>query len=433
MGVRGKLICVLAAAAGAAGVALLLRGWTARPVEAQTLPVTVNLVYAYQNAQWNARVEETVRRFREVHPEINVEYEIRYEDAVYEDMLNKLAAREELGDVVQLKEPYGYAESGLVAPLPGDLAALVTERCELDGMTYAVAALSATTGVVYDQALFQRYGLEPPENYGDFLSLCRRLKGLGITPLGVGGKDLWHLEYWLNHFFRADVAAEVPDFLAQCAAGTRNWEDPLAGEMLAHLEELFRLGYVDEDWQSTPDSALAYQLAEGEVAMVYSGPWLAQAVEALDPEGELGWFYLPDEEGNTVAGESLDVYWAVTASCAQDPERYEAAVEFLRFFYDESVYPDTCATMAGYSTRAEDEAPAVGERSAFGQRVDRAYAAADGYTSVYVGDRDTPAGFEKRMLSLLRQLCAGEKTVTQVQGELQTAWEACVEQEAAYE
>lgn len=433
MRTKTKVGCALAVTVGVAVVGLMLWDGAEQPAETQVLPVTINLVYAYQNPQWNARVEETIRRFCLAYPEINVEYEIRYEDEVYEDMLNKLVAREELGDVVQLKEPYSYAESGLVAPLPDDLEELVMERCELEGNTYAVAALTATTGIVYNKALFERYGLEPPDDYEAFLSLCQRLQKLGITPLGAGSKDLWHLEYWLNHFFRTDVLASQPDFLTLCAAGQKSWEDPLVEEMLTHLERLFRQNYVDEEWQSTPDSAMAYHLAEGEVAMVYSGPWLAQEVASLDPECELGWFYLPDEAGSIVAGESVDVYWAVTASCAQNPERYEAAVTFLRFFYEEEVYADTCAAMAGYSTLAEHNGQAAGERSAFSQQVDQAYAEAERHISAYIGDKDTPAGFEKRMLSLLWQLCAGEKTVAQVQNELQAAWEDCMEQEAAYE
>ena len=106
----------------------------------------INLVYAYQNSQWNACVEEVIRRFEEEYPDIDVQYEIRYEDTVYEDMLNKLVARDDLGDVVQLKEPYAWVESGLIAPLPAELAEQVYTSCEADEKIYAVCALETTTG-----------------------------------------------------------------------------------------------------------------------------------------------------------------------------------------------------------------------------------------------------------------------------------------------
>lgn len=390
--------------------------------------IEIELVYAFQNSQWNACVEEVVRQFEEEHPDIHISYQIRYEDEVYEDTLTKLIARGELGDVVQLKEPYRFAENGLLAPLPEALAGQVASVCRVDGQPCAVAALGITTGVVYNRALFAEYGLEPPGTWQEFLDLCAALRRRGITPLGVGGGDLWHLEYWMNHFLRTDVLSAEPDFLSLCGSGERDWNDPLAGRMLEHLSLLFRRGYVDGNWGSTPDSALAYHLAEGEVAMVFSGPWLLRDALALDPELELGWFYVPGEEGLVVAGESVDVFWAVTAECARDPERYAAAVAFLEYFYSEGVYEQVCSSMAGFSTLA-DESRGQYEVEAAIAEVSVARAAADLRLTAYVGDENTPPGFEKQLLSILMRLCRGELTVEEAQALAAGSWA----EEAAYE
>lgn len=405
-----------------------------REAEAGTEPeqVTIHLVYAYQNSQWNACIEDIVRQFEDANANINVEYEIHYEDQVYEDVLNRMAARDELGDVIQLKEPRGYAESGLIAPLPAELTSQVKDLCVLNGETYAVAALESTTGIIYNKALFERYGLTPPSTYDDFLRLCARLKRLGVTPLGVGGKELWHLEYWLNHFLRADVLSVEPEFLALCEAGERNWNDPLIATMLAHMAGLFESGYVDTDWRTTPDNALSYHLSEGEVAMVYSGPWLAADVLELAPDMDLGWFYVPNEAGETVAGESLDVYWAVTAGCARDEARYEAAVSFLNFFYADEVYASLCAALSGSSTLVDAERGSYDLNGILSEIVD-AGRAADRRESAYIGNADTPAGFEKMLLNLLVELCSGTRSVEETQRQAQEAWVRCQEVEAAYE
>lgn len=404
---------------------------TERPQAETPEQTVISLVYAYQNRQWNACIEKVVRRFEVEHPEIDVQYEIRYEDEVYDDLLSKLAARDELGDVVQLKEPYAWAESGLIAPLPGKLAQQVSTVCALDGEIYAVCALGTTTGVVYNKTMFDRYGLSEPTSYREFLALCETLQRKGITPLGVGGKDLWHFEYWLNHFLRADVLSAEPDFLAQCASGERSWEDPLVTRMLTHLSGLFQKGYVDESWPSTPDGALAYHMAEGEAAMVFSGPWLASDALELNPELELGWFYVPNEEGTVVAGDSLDVFWAVTEGCARDEKRYEAAVEFLNFFYSEGVYEEICAVMAGYPTLADRSRDPVPANPFLGETAE-AYAGADQHICAYVGDENTPPGFEKKLLTLLSQLCGGELTVEETQALAARYWDECLRQEVAY-
>ena len=64
--------------------------------------IELELVYAYQNAQWNAAIEQTVAAFNETHPNIRVIYQIHYENTVYEKILNKLIARDQLGDIVQI-------------------------------------------------------------------------------------------------------------------------------------------------------------------------------------------------------------------------------------------------------------------------------------------------------------------------------------------
>lgn len=431
-----KILPIAAVCVGLVLVILLLTLLTDLPRENPGQPeeeeaVTISLVYAYQNSQWNACIEEVVRRFETDHPDIHIRYEIHYEDMVYEDLLNKLIARDELGDVIQLKEPYAFASSGLIAPLPQELARLVDFRCDLDGETYAVAALGATTGVVYNKTLFDACGLTLPESYSEFLTLCASLRLRGVSPLGIGGKDLWHFEYWLNHFLRSDVLSVEPDFLAKCRTGERSWTDPLAADLFTHLRALFQWNYVNQNWPSTPDGALAYHMAEGEVAMVFSGPWLIADVQALAPELELGWFYPPNARGEVVAGDSVDVFWAVTDGCARDEARYEAAVTFLNYFYSEGVYEEVCRAMSGYSTLADQDRGRYPLNDVTTQLVE-ARSAADLHFTAYVGDENTPAGFEKRLLALLAELCAGQRTVAEAQALAQEYWEQCLSQEAAY-
>ena len=392
----------------------------------------LTLVYAYQNNQWSACIEDVIRRFEEENPLIDVQYKIRYEDNVYEDTLYKLAARDELGDIMQIKEPYAWAESGLIAELPSTLAQQVSTTCSVNGKTYGVCALGTTTGIVYNKEIFRQLGLSIPETYEEFLSLCGTLKQNGITPLGVAGKDLWHFEYWLNHFLRAEILSKEPDFLAQCSAGQQDWNSPMITALLTHLNTLFRLGYVDESWPSTPDGALPFHLAEGQVAMVFSGPWLASGALNINPSLDLGWFYVPNTEGKIVAGDSLDVFWTVSESCAQDKARYEAAIAFLNFFYTEGVYEGVYSAMAGFPTITDTDRPRIPADGVLGE-TNLAHDTADQRIRGYVGDENTPPGFEKKLLTLLSQMCAGELTVAETQALASQYWDECLRQEVSYE
>ena len=390
----------------------------------------ITLVYAYQNAQWSTCIEDIIQRFEDANPLIDVQSKVRYEDRVYEDTLYMLAARDELGDIIQIKEPYAWAESGLIAPLPDSLVQQVGTTCTVDGKTYGVCALGTTTGIVYNKAIFSHLGLSIPRTYDEFIQICETLKSNGITPLGVSGKDLWHFEYWLNHFLRSNILSEEPDFLAQCSAGEKDWNDPLITDLLTRFNDLFRLGYVDEGWPSTPDGSLAFHIAEGQVAMVFSGPWLASGALSINPGLDLGWFYVPNTSGETVAGDSLDVFWTVSANCAQDNERYTAATTFLEFFYSEGVYEDIYTAMTGFSTLSN--AAHIAEDGIMSE-VNQAHAKADQHISGYVGDENTPPGFEKKLLTLLSRMCAGELTVAETQAMAAQYWDECLALEVSYE
>ena len=64
------------------------------PPERMKTRLRLKLVYAYQNAQWNSAIEATVRNFEKKYPNIKVNYEVNYEDKVYEDILIKKIAAE---------------------------------------------------------------------------------------------------------------------------------------------------------------------------------------------------------------------------------------------------------------------------------------------------------------------------------------------------
>lgn len=163
--------------------------------------VEIELVYAYQNAQWNSAIEATVRNFEKKYPNIKVNYEVNYEDKVYEDILIKKIARNELGDIVQLKTPEPYANSDTLGEISDEVKNLVKYTYDVGGKTYAVGAVESTSGIIYNKEIFERYGLSVPQTYQDFLNICKTLKSKGIDPIGVGGSDLWHMEYWVNISF----------------------------------------------------------------------------------------------------------------------------------------------------------------------------------------------------------------------------------------
>ncbi|MCC8081906.1 MAG: ABC transporter substrate-binding protein [Lachnospiraceae bacterium] len=383
--------------------------------------VTVlELVYAYQNPQWNTAIENVIEEFEETHPDIVIHYDVNYEDTVYEELLTRRVARGELGDIVQLKTPEAYAAGGLLGEISEEVSSLVSSVYTYEGTMYGVGAVDSTWGILYNKTLFEEYGLEEPETYDDFLQICKTLKRKGVTPIGVGGADLWHMEYWVNHFFHTDVLTVEADWLEKCSLGEVSWTDAAPTAMMNHLYSLFEKGYVNENWLTTTDTSLSYKMSEGEVALLYTGPWTAAAIEQLNPDMELGWFYVPDESGIVYATDNLDTFWSVTAECAVDEKKYEAAMTFLSWFYSDEIYLSFCETSCTFPLT--DLEPDFETGSVY-EEVWEAFQSADERVSVYIGNEDTPEDFEKSMLETLQDILSGTVSAEDGLLEIQRLWE----------
>ena len=131
--------------------------------------VEIELVYAYQNAQWNSAIEATVRNFEKKYPNIKVNYEVNYEDKVYEDILIKKIARNELGDIVQLKTPESYARSDTLGEISDEVKNLVKYTYDVGGKTYGVGAVESTSGIIYNKEIFEENNVELPKTFDEFV------------------------------------------------------------------------------------------------------------------------------------------------------------------------------------------------------------------------------------------------------------------------
>lgn len=434
--IDNRTMWLLVVAAAALGMVILLlavnilgKNEEKKAAQQEEDIIELQLVYAYQNAQWNSAIEKSVEKFEKMHSDIKIQYQIHYENKVYENILNKLIARDELGDIVQLKTPQHYAASGVLGSIQEDVAARIGSKSVYveDGKIYGIGMVNSTSGIIYNKDMFEHYNIEEPTTYGEFLECCRKLSRHWITPIGVGGSDLWHMEFWVNHFFRTDILSQNPDWQEQCSAGITSWTDEEVGEMFSHLQELFDSGYVDEDWLSISDGQLSYMMSQGEIAMIYGGPWTCEEIQKLNPDMNLGWFYVPDEEGNIYVGENRDTFLAVTAACQNDEKKYEAAMEFLEFFYSEENYADVRKSITAFSAVEHYRGYDMTEIQ---KEVTDKYTSNTRHITGFVGDSETPQGFEEGMLNIVQQMLEGNLTNDQAQQMCQDLWQQCMDEES---
>lgn len=390
----------------------------------------ISLTFAFQNPQWNAQIEQTVADFEQAYPQIRVIYEPDYEHAVYEDILARRIARNELGDIVQLKTPAAYVEGNYLAPIPDEVSEDVSYVYQADGKTWAVGAVETTSGILYNKKIFEQYRLKEPATYDEFINICSVLRENGIVPIGVAGDDLWHMEYWVNHYFRTDVLSENGDWLNDAANGLVSWTDPEVIQMLEDLKGLFENQYVNEDWRAVSDATLPYMLANGNVAMVFTGPWTAAGMQETD-EFEAGWFLVPDREGRTFAARNQDTFWALSKECADDEAEYQAAVCFLKFFYSQDNYSRICENTLTFPVK--EIASGTGEQGSIRADIMEANQNCTKKVIDYIGDSSCPQNFEEDLLEITEAFLDSDESAESATVKIQAAWETRMETEKADE
>ncbi|MGW6022547.1 ABC transporter substrate-binding protein [Streptomyces sp. NPDC055099] len=141
----------------------------------------------------------------------------------------------------------------------------------------------------YNIEVFEEQDLQVPATWGEFLSVCARLKKSGITPLHGSAADRWPSFIW----FQEVLSRQDPQFYEDLMNGRESYTDPRAERALRTLESFF-----DKDWFTSMDMSHADAAAEvvhGKVGMVPCGTWLGSTLVGAGgkPGKNLGAFVLP--------------------------------------------------------------------------------------------------------------------------------------------
>lgn len=162
----------------------------------------------------------------------------------------------------------------------------------------------------------------PPTSPEDFLELCKTIKEkTGKQPFGLGFVDDM-ASTWL---FMTAVWQQGGDFVTEDGSAP-TLDTPEAEAALQFLMDLIDLGYVD----NTADYATSNQnFLNGDVAMIFNGGW---EVNNLASQATFDYYAtdFPNLWGESVVLADSDV-WTISRNKDDDPVRYRAALEFLRF------------------------------------------------------------------------------------------------------
>lgn len=229
----------------------------------------------------------------------------------------------ELADVGMLedlsKEPFA---DNFVPAYKKMTQELQKDRKKLYGVPYATNA----AGVIYNEALFEKYNLEIPKTWDDFLEVCTVFRKEGITPIEGTFKDAWTILSIYNPLSGILVEKDFMDLRQQNKTTFRQgWVKPMM-----QLTEVMKLTQKDAMGTNYPDGIQKF--AKGQAGMIINGTWAIPEVVKANKDIQVNIFPLP--ASNTPDKNFVTSGVDVMLMVGKDTKNQKESKEFIEFLLE---------------------------------------------------------------------------------------------------
>ena len=281
-------------------------------------PVTI--AYVAPNVSiFTAPEQVAIERFQERAPGIEIDRQPLQRDGA-DYLLDRPPP-----DVMLLWDGYllrSAAEQGLLSDLSdiwseNNFAEFYGEQfrdlSRFEGALRFVPAGFSWTGVYYNKALFERYGLAPPATWEAFVRICDTLLANGETPLSLAGQSPFVGALWFDYL---NMRLNGPAFHRDLMAGRVSYNDERVARVWELWISLLERGYFNETPSSTTDLSSMTALVRGDADSPLNREkavmTLAPHFSAGDLPGvfatELDYFQFPQMEVGLPIGEVSIVF-----------------------------------------------------------------------------------------------------------------------------
>lgn len=379
-------------------------------------PVTISIAYATGDPATKQAIETTIDAFTAANSHITIKNISETTGDSYLDWLKTKEAVGEFPDLVEMRDTKIFADAGKLGVLPEKLHSLFTFLPDYDGQYYnAPLTGNNPNGIIYSKKAYADAGVtELPKTYDEFIEVQEKLLASGISPIVVGGKDLFHMGFWVNYFLISNVYNVDSDWNSKRTAQTASFTDANPSQAITDYKELFTK-YVDAGWLSTGDNQTASMLVTGKAAQLYSGPWMFGQISEADPSFEFGFYAIPSRDGSVIVnGLPTLAGWSLSADASKDPAKVAAITSFIEFFFDAAQYSPYLATVNGIPTTVAEVSYETGEQM---QEVLRLMSDSNVEKSMMInqwyGENAIPPQFRNWFYKLLQEIVVTDGDVTE--------------------
>jgi len=308
-------------------------------------PITLQLwSIATESDSSHQAFVDAIAAFEAEHPNIKIEHNPTENEAYKTKIKAAMSSGEDLPDIFFtwgmgfLGE---FVDAGRVVCLDdyypaysAELPEAMTVNVRYDNKMYGVPYTMSLVTLYANMDLLAQVGYDHiPATYDEMMACCEALKGAGIIPFGVSGKELWCLSEYVEPLVIKSVGG---DKLRDMYNGVSSWNDEGVIKAIAAFQEMVQKEYFDPSAPALGNDEVKNNFIAGKYAFYQNGSWNNKdigeqakfAVQAgtfpvLNPDVTL--YQMIGGPNNTLA---------VTESSAHKEEAIEAAFYLAKFFSD---------------------------------------------------------------------------------------------------
>ncbi len=209
--------------------------------------------------------------------------------------------------------------------IPAGVNPDLADAFTVDGKIYGAPATVLYNGIYYNKEIFEKYDLEVPETFDEFLALCETLKNEGVTPIGIQDAG-WASFLW----FQQLIGAYDSELYTSLVNGEISYEDEQVVEVMNIWKSMLENGYFSEP---VDHMTRAKQFSTGDVAMTYESTRFTKNLDedfGLEAENDYSRFILPSMESSQKPVIFFETSPIVVSSSSSEKED---AIKILREYY----------------------------------------------------------------------------------------------------
>jgi raffinose/stachyose/melibiose transport system substrate-binding protein len=286
-----------------------------------------------------------VDAFEKANPDIDIDYELLYDEAYHQKVSARLAA----GDVPDLA--YMGADARWGKPWK-EANQQWDHKAALDKNHYDLSLFSpqGPNGEIWEvplqtdnmctvlfanEALIKSLGFSLPKSYEDIVAMVPKAKAAGLDVISIDGADGWA---WGSCYMSMVIARLSGDanWVQKAVAGKAKFTDQVFVDSLAMIQRMIKDGVLSEKAVLVDYGANLAAFSNQKALFMIQGHWVAGSIDPVVAEKSviMAWPKLPGQKGNdgSIAA-AISVGYGVTQQGAKDPKVRDAALKFIQYFY----------------------------------------------------------------------------------------------------